>query len=96
MKYSVEGNNNGSNGALCNDLTELIKTLLSNIERMEALLLEAKSTTSREAQQYKELRQIEEAKVGMLEAQLQEKEESLRAKGSAIKQLEDRLTAFYV
>ncbi len=93
MKFSIEGDKNESIDALGNDLTGLKETLLSNIERMEALLLEVKSTASREAQQYEELRQMEEAKVGMLEAQLQEKEESLRAKESAIKQLEEGLTA---
>ena len=93
MKFSIEGDNNGSNDALGNNLTELKETLLSNFERMEAVLLEAKSTASRKAQQNEELRQIEEAKISMLEAQLQEKEESLRAKNSVIKQLEESLTA---
>ncbi len=60
---------------------------------MEAILLEAKSTASRGAQQYEELRQMEEARVGMLEAQLQEKEESLRSKESAIKHLQESITA---
>ena len=87
MKYSIEGDNNGSIGALGNNLTELKKPLLSNIERMDALLLRAKSTASREAQQYEELRQIEEAKISMLEAQLQEKEETLLTKESTISQL---------
>jgi len=89
MKFSIEGDNNGSIGALGNNLTELKETLLSNFEGMEAVLLEAKSTASREAQQYEELRQMEEARVGMLEVQLQEKEESLTAK---IQELEHRLT----
>ena len=93
MKVSIEGDNNGSIGALGNNLTELKKPLLSNIERMDALLLRAKSTASREAQQYEELRQMEEARVDMLEAQLQEKEESLRTKESANRQLEESLTA---
>jgi len=93
MKVSIEGDNNGSIGALGNNLTGLKKTLLSNFEMMEALLLEAKSTASREAQQYEELRQMEEARVGMLEVQLQEKEESLRRKESAIRQLQESLTA---
>ncbi len=70
-----------------------MKPLLTNIERMDALLLRAKSTASREAQQYEELRQMEVARVGMLEAQLQEKEESLRSKESANRQLEESLTA---
>ena len=47
MKYSIEGDNNGFNGALGNNLTELKETLLSNFERLEAVLLEAKSTASR-------------------------------------------------
>jgi len=93
MKYSIEGDNNGFNGALGNNVTELKETLLSNFERLEAVLLEAKSTASRQTQQYEELRQMDEARVGMLEVQLQEKEESLRAKESAIKQLEESLTA---
>ena len=93
MKFSIEGDNNGTIGALGNNLTELKKPLLTNIERMDALLLRAKSTASREAQQYEELRQMEEARVGMLEAQLQEKEESLRTKESANRQLEESLTA---
>ncbi len=93
MKFSIEGDNNGYIGTLGNNLTELKETLLSNFEGMEALLLEAKSTASREAQQYEELRQMEEARVGMLEAQLQEKEESLRTKESANRQLEESLTA---
>ncbi len=93
MKFSIEGDNNGSTGALGNNLTELKNPLLSNIERMDALLLRAKSTASCEAQQYEELRQIEEARIGMLAAQLQEKEESLRTKETAIKQLEESLTA---
>ncbi len=97
MKFSIEGDNNGSIGALGNNLTGLKKTLLNNFEMMEAVLLEAKSTASREAQQYEELRQMGEAKVCMLEVQLQEKEESLRRKESAIKsaikQLDESLTA---
>ncbi len=93
MKFWIEGDNNGSIGALGNNLTGLKKTLLSNVERMEALLLEAKSTISREAQQYEDLRQMEEAKDRMIEAQLQEKEESLQSKQSAIRQLEESLTA---
>ena len=93
MKFSIEGDNNGSNDALGNNLTELKETLLSNFERMEAVLLEAKSTTSRKAQQNEELRQIEEAKISMLEVQLQEKKESLRTKESAYRQLEESLTA---
>jgi len=93
MNFSIEGDNNGSIDALGNKLTGLKKTLLSNFEMMEAVLLEAKSTASREAQQYEELRQMEEAKVGMLEVQLQEKEESLRMKESANRQLEESLTA---
>jgi len=90
MKFSIEGDNNGSIGALGNNLIELKETLLSNFERMEAVLLEANDTASREAQQYEELWQME---VGMLEAQLQEKEESLRTKESAIKQLQENFTA---
>jgi len=93
MKVSVEGDDNRSIGALGNNLTELKKPLLSNIESMHALLLRAKFTASREAQQYEELRQMGEAKVGMLEAQLRETEETLRTKESAIKQLEESLTA---
>ncbi len=89
MKFSIEGDNNGSIGALGNNLTELKETLLSNFEGMEAVLLEAMSTASREAQQYEELRQMDEAKVGMLEVQLQDKEESLTAK---MQELEHRLT----
>ena len=93
MKFSIEDDNNGSIGALGNNLTGLKKTLLSNFERMEALLLEARSTASREAQQYEELRQMEEAKDGMMEVQLLEKEENLRSKESAIRHLEESLTA---
>lgn len=89
MKYSIEGYNNEFNGALGSNLTGLKETLLSNFERMEAVLLEAKSTASREAQQYEEFMQREEAKVSMLEAQLQEKEEGLTAK---TQELEHRLT----
>ncbi len=69
MKFSIEGDNNGSIGTLGNNLTGLKKTLLSNFERMEAILLEAKSIASREAQQYEELRQMGEARVVLLEAQ---------------------------
>ena len=93
MKFSIEDDNNGSIGALGNNLTGLKKPLLSNIERMEALLLEARSTASREAQQYEELRQMEEAKDGMMGVQLLEKEENLRSKESAIRHLEESLTA---
>ena len=93
MKFSIEDDNNGSIGALGNNLTGLKKTLQSNFERMEALLLEARSTASREAQQYEELRQMEEAKDGMMEVQLLEKEENLRSKESAIRHLEGSLTA---
>ncbi|MCH7916176.1 MAG: hypothetical protein IH856_24590 [Deltaproteobacteria bacterium] len=93
MKFSIEDDNNGSIGALGNNLTGLKKTLQSNFERMEALLLEARSTASREAQQYEELRQMEEAKDGMMEVQLLEKEENLRSKESAIRHLEESLTA---
>ena len=93
MKFSIEDDNNGSIGALGNNLTELKKPLLSNIERMHALLLRAKFTASHEAQQYEELRQMGEAKVGMLEAQLRETEETLRTKESAIRQLQESLTA---
>ncbi len=92
MEFSIEGDNNKSIGPLGNNLAGLKKTLLSNFERMEALLLEAKSIAFREVQQYEELRQMEEARVVMLEAQLQEKEESLRSKESAIRQLEESLT----
>ena len=93
MKFSIEGDNNGSFGAIHNTLTELKKTLLSNFDGMEAVLLEEKSTASRETQQYEELRQMEEARVGMLEVQLQEKEESLRMKESANRQMEESFTA---
>ncbi len=93
MEFSIEGDNNKSIGPLGNNLAGLKKTLLSNFERMEAILLEAKSTAFREAQQYEELRQMEAAKDSMLEAQLQEKEESLQSKESAIRQLEESLTA---
>ncbi len=93
MEFSIEGDNNGSIGPLGNSLTGLKKTLLSNFERMEAILLEAKSIASREAQQYEELRQMGEARVVLLEAQLQEKEESLQSKESAIKQLQENFTA---
>ncbi len=90
MEFSIEGYNNGSIGVLGNNLTELKEALLGGFERMEAHLWEAKSTASREAQQYEKLWQME---VGMLEAQLQEKEESLRTKESAIKQLQENFTA---
>ncbi len=93
MEFSKESNSNRSIGVLGNNLTGLKETLLSNFERMEALLLEAKSTASREAQQYEELRQMVETRVGMMEVQLQEKEESLRMKESADRQLEESLTA---
>ncbi len=80
MEFSKESVSNRSIGVLENDLRELKKTLLRNFERIEAVLLKAKSTASREKQQYEELRQMEEARIGMLEVQLQEKEESLRMK----------------
>ncbi len=92
MEFSIEGDNNGFNGPLGNNLAGLKKNLVSNFERMEALLLEAKSTAFREVQQYEELRQMEEARVVMLDAQLQEREESLRSKESAFRQLQDTLT----
>jgi len=47
MKFSIEGDNNRSIGALGNNLTGLKNTLLSNFERLEAVLLEAKFTTFR-------------------------------------------------
>ncbi len=93
MEFSIEDDNNKSIGPLGNNLAGLKKPLLSNFERMEAHLWEAKSTASREAQQYEELRQMEAAKVGLMEVQLQEKEESLRTKESANRQLEESLTA---
>ena len=92
MEFSIEGYNNGSIGVLGN-LTELKEALLGGFERMEAHLWEAKSTASREVQQYEKLRQMGEAKVGMLEAQLRETEETLRTKESAIRQLQESLTA---
>ncbi len=81
-EFSQEGDSNRSNGSLSNNLKELREALKSGIKRMEA-------------QQYEELRQRSEVevKVGLLEAQLQDREESLRSKESARKQLEENLTS---
>ena len=81
-EFSQEGDSNWSNGSLSNNLKELREALKSGIKRMEA-------------QQYEELRQRSEVevKVGLLEAQLQDREESLRSKESARKQLEENLTS---
>jgi chromosome segregation ATPase len=93
MEFSKESVSNRSIGVLENDVRELKKTLLRNFERIEAVLLKAKSTASREKQQYEDLRQMDKAKIAMLEVQLQEKEESLRTKESALKLLEESFTA---
>jgi chromosome segregation ATPase len=93
MEFSKEGDSNRSNGSLSNNLTEFKEAFKSGIKRMEAFLQEVESTVSTEAQQYEELRQRAEVKVGLLEGQLHEKEEDLRSKESAIKQLEENLTS---
>ncbi len=93
MEFPNEGDSNRSNGGLGNNLTEFKQALKSGIERMETILQETESTASNDAQQYEELRQRAEVKVGLLGAQLQEMEESLRSKESAIKQLGENLTS---
>ncbi len=93
MEFPKEGDSNRSNGGLSNNLTEFKQALKSGIERMETVLQETESTASNEAQQYEELRQRAEVKVGLLGAQLQEMEESLWSKESAIKQLGENLTS---
>jgi uncharacterized phage infection (PIP) family protein YhgE len=74
MEFPKEGDSNRSNGGLSNNLTEFKQALKSGIERMETVLQETESTASNEAQQYEELRQRAEVKVGLLGAQLQEME----------------------
>ncbi len=93
MEFSKEGTGNRSIGVLGNKPTESKEARLSGIERMKALLWEVKSIASRESQQYEELRQMGEARVGLLEAQLRENKKRLHTKESAIRQLEESLTA---
>jgi chromosome segregation ATPase len=93
MANSEEDKSSQSVDVIGINLAELKAALLGGIERMEAILQEAESTASHEAQQYEELRQRTEVKVGLLETQLREMEGSLRSKESTINLLKEDLNS---
>jgi DNA repair exonuclease SbcCD ATPase subunit len=83
-------------GMLEIQLQEKEENFTAKIQEMQHRLTEKEGLTSLIEQRTAEimnLRSETQTRVGMLEVQLQEKEESLRAKESAIKQLEESLTA---
>ena len=93
MELTKENTSNGPDKIVSNDVSEIQEVLQAGIKEAAAILRESVSTASNAAQKYEELKQSAEEKVGQLEVQLQEKEESLRMKESANRQMEESFTA---
>ena len=77
-------------------ISQLQESFTAKVQELEHRLTEKEDLTGLLEQRTAEitnLRSESQTRVGMLEAQLQEKEESLRTKESANRQLEESLTA---
>jgi len=93
MEPTNENNGNEPVKIISNDLSKIQEVLLGGINEAAVILQKSVTTASNATQKYEELIQSAEEKVGQLEAQLQEKEESLLTKESAISQLQENSTA---